>query len=122
MKPARAFLLLALSANAWSQNAIPEKPNPLALADGRITFGIEDQTRFEYRENNFDFNSALGTVNDDAWLLNRFRLNLKLQPTPWLTFFAEGQDLSHRSPDELLPAAVVAGQERYLVVGAIAGG
>ncbi len=92
MKPARAFLLLALSANAWSQNAIPEKPNPLALADGRITFGIEDQTRFEYRENNFDFNSALGTVNDDAWLLNRFRLNLKLQPTPWLTFFAEGQD------------------------------
>lgn len=56
--------------------------------------------------------SLAGTLRDPRTGLRR----------PFIRFFAEGQDLSHRSPDELLPAAVVAGQERYLVVGAIAGG
>jgi sulfur-carrier protein len=37
-------------------------------------------------------------------------------------FFACGQDLSNDAPDEPLPAAVAAGSEPYLVVGAIAGG
>ena len=37
-------------------------------------------------------------------------------------FFACGQDLSHESPDAPLPAAVVAGAEPFLIVGAMAGG
>ncbi len=37
-------------------------------------------------------------------------------------FFACGQDLSHESPDAPLPAAVVAGSEPFLIVGAMAGG
>jgi molybdopterin synthase sulfur carrier subunit len=37
-------------------------------------------------------------------------------------FFACEQDLSHDSPDALLPEAIVAGTEALLVVGAIAGG
>lgn len=37
-------------------------------------------------------------------------------------FFACGQDLSHESPDAPLPAAVVAGDEPFLIVGAMAGG
>jgi len=41
---------------------------------------------------------------------------------PFLRFFACAEDLSHRSPDEPLPAAVVAGAEPFLVIGAIAGG
>ena len=41
---------------------------------------------------------------------------------PFLRFFACETDLSHESPDAPLPAAVVAGSEPFLVVGAIAGG
>jgi hypothetical protein len=39
-----------------------------------------------------------------------------------IRFFACGQDLSHAPPDAPLPAAVVAGTEPYLIVGAMAGG
>ena len=41
---------------------------------------------------------------------------------PFLRFFACGQDLSNESPDASLPEAVAAGEEPYLVIGAIAGG
>jgi len=41
---------------------------------------------------------------------------------PFMRFFACGEDLSHASPDEELPEAVVCGDEAFLVVGAIAGG
>jgi len=37
-------------------------------------------------------------------------------------FFACGQDLSHEAADVLLPAAVAAGAEPFLIVGAMAGG
>jgi sulfur-carrier protein len=40
----------------------------------------------------------------------------------FVRFFACEQDLSHESPDAPLPAAVVAGTEPYLIVGAMAGG
>lgn len=39
-----------------------------------------------------------------------------------LRFFACEEDLSHDSPETLLPAAVVAGEEPLMIVGAIAGG
>ena len=39
-----------------------------------------------------------------------------------LRFFACEEDLSEESPDAPLPDAVIAGQEPYLIVGAIAGG
>ena len=41
---------------------------------------------------------------------------------PFLRFFACEEDLSHESPDALLPDAVVSGKEPLLIVGAIAGG
>jgi molybdopterin synthase sulfur carrier subunit len=40
----------------------------------------------------------------------------------FIRFFACEQDLSHEPPDDPLPAAVAAGTEPYLVVGAMAGG
>jgi len=83
-----AALALQLSTHAQTVAA----PNPLSFADGRVVFGIEDQTRFEYRDNNFDFNSGLRTINDDSWLLNRLRLSMQLKPTEWLTFYIQGQD------------------------------
>jgi hypothetical protein len=41
---------------------------------------------------------------------------------PFVRFFACEQDLSHQSPDEVLPDAVARGKEPLLIVGAIAGG
>ena len=53
-----------------------------------------------------------GTVRDHATQRRR----------PFLRFFACEQDLSHERPDALLPEAVAAGDEPFLIVGAIAGG
>lgn len=44
------------------------------------------------------------------------------QRRPFIRFFACEQDLSHESPDALLPEEVAAGRETYLIIGAIAGG
>ena len=40
----------------------------------------------------------------------------------FIRFFACERDLSHEQPDAPLPAAVVAGDEPLLIVGAMAGG
>ena len=40
----------------------------------------------------------------------------------FVRFFACEQDLSHASPDALLPDAVATGEEPFLIVGAMAGG
>ncbi len=40
----------------------------------------------------------------------------------YVRFFACQKDLSDASPDELLPEAVRAGEEPFLVVGALSGG
>ena len=40
----------------------------------------------------------------------------------FLRFFACEEDLSHAPPDAPLPEAVAAGEEPFLIVGAIAGG
>jgi molybdopterin synthase sulfur carrier subunit len=44
------------------------------------------------------------------------------QRRAFLRLFACEQDLSHESPDTLLPDAVATGKEPLLVVGAMAGG
>ena len=44
------------------------------------------------------------------------------QRRAFIRFFACEQDLSHERPDAPLPAAVAAGAEPYLIVGAMAGG
>ena len=53
-----------------------------------------------------------GTIRDHVTLRRR----------PFLRFFACEEDLSHDPPDTILPAAVAAGDEPFLVVGAMAGG
>jgi hypothetical protein len=40
----------------------------------------------------------------------------------FIRFFACEQDLSHESPDALLPDDVASGKQPFLVIGAIAGG
>ena len=53
-----------------------------------------------------------GTMRDHGTLRRR----------PFIRFFACSEDLSHASPDALLPEAVANGTEPFLVIGAIAGG
>jgi molybdopterin synthase sulfur carrier subunit len=53
-----------------------------------------------------------GTIRDQATHKRR----------PFVRFFACEQDLSHESPDALLPDAVAAGAEPFLIVGAMSGG
>lgn len=53
-----------------------------------------------------------GTIRDHATRKRR----------PFVRFFACEEDLSHEPPDALLPDAVVAGTEPFIVVGAMAGG
>jgi molybdopterin converting factor small subunit len=53
-----------------------------------------------------------GTIRDHVTLKRR----------DFLRFFACEEDLSHESPDALLPEAIAAGREPLLVIGAIAGG
>ncbi len=40
----------------------------------------------------------------------------------FIRFFACNEDLSHDSPDDLLPQDVISGREPLIVLGAIAGG
>ena len=55
-------------------------------------------------------------------LAGTIRDQVTQQRRPFLRFFACGEDLSHESPDALLPGAVASGGEPLLVIGAIAGG
>jgi hypothetical protein len=55
-------------------------------------------------------------------LRGTIRDQVTLQRRPFVRFFACSEDLSHDSPDKLLPEAVAEGREPLLLVGAIAGG
>jgi sulfur-carrier protein len=44
------------------------------------------------------------------------------QRRPFVRFFVCEEDLSHESPDALLPEAVASGAEPFYIIGAIAGG
>ena len=55
-------------------------------------------------------------------LRGTIRDHVTQQRRPFLRFFACEEDLSHELPDAPLPDAVAAGDEPFLVVGAMAGG
>jgi hypothetical protein len=55
-------------------------------------------------------------------LRGTIRDHVTLERRPFLRFFACKQDFSHESPETLLPEAVAAGTEPFLIIGAVAGG
>jgi hypothetical protein len=55
-------------------------------------------------------------------LRGTIRDHVTQQRRAFVRFFACGEDLSHESPDRLLPEAVLNGVKPLLIVGAIAGG
>jgi sulfur-carrier protein len=55
-------------------------------------------------------------------LRGTIRDHVTLERRPFLRFFACQEDVSHESPDALLPESVAAGKEPLMIIGAIAGG
>jgi sulfur-carrier protein len=53
-----------------------------------------------------------GTIRDHVTLKRR----------PFIRFFACKEDLSNEPPETVLPKPIVAGEEPFLIIGAIAGG
>lgn len=102
-----AMALLAACGIGLAGDPAPSK-NPKAVVQPQpgpdlVTFDFQERLRFEVRENNFDFNDSLSTVNDDSWLLQRARLGIKLQPTEYLTFYVQGQssfEIGSERPNE----------------------
>ena len=88
-----AALLLANAVLAGEPGkASPKNPVTPPAPPSPFIYDFELKARFEYRENNFDFNSANDALTDDSWLLYHARLGLGWQPTPWFKIYAQGQD------------------------------
>jgi hypothetical protein len=50
------------------------------------------------------------------------REHVTLKRRPRVRFFAAGEDVSHASPDAVLPASIASGAQAFMIVGAISGG
>jgi hypothetical protein len=94
----RPFSALAGEALIDAKSTLPPPPvekkeaNPLCFLDGKICFDLQERFRWENRNNNFDFNSAVDSLTDDNWFLNRFRLGVAIKPVDWLKLYAQTQD------------------------------
>jgi hypothetical protein len=103
MRTANAIPAILLAACCFAGSAFAGPPpapplqpappaNPLSFFDGKITFDLQERLRWEDRDNNYDFNSAVNALTDDNWFLNRLRIGLLLKPVDWLKIYAQGQD------------------------------
>jgi hypothetical protein len=94
--------------------ALPAHLRTLARVDGEVQLDV--QGRVTQR-------SVLDALESRYPMLRgTIRDHVTQQRRAFVRFFACQEDLSHESPDAPLPAAVAAGSEPLLVVGAMAGG
>jgi molybdopterin synthase sulfur carrier subunit len=93
---------------------LPQHLRTLARVDGEVTLDVKGEVtqRAVLDALEARYPMLRGTIRDHVTLKRR----------PFVRFFACDQDLSHESPDALLPNAVVMGAEPFLIVGAMAGG
>lgn len=94
MKPAPSLVVLC--------SLFISLPAARAEEPERWKFTWENMNRLEVRENTFDFDDSIDSINDDAFLLNRFRIGILAQPSDWLQFYVQGQDsreLGSKRPD-----------------------
>ncbi len=93
---------------------LPAHLRTLAHVDGEVELEVEGPVTLRSVLDALEARYPVlrGAIRDHATLKRR----------PFLRFFACEQDLSHESPDTLLPDAVVKGTEPFLIVGAMAGG
>lgn len=55
-------------------------------------------------------------------LRGTIREHVTLKRRPKVRFFADGEDVSHESPDAELPGSIASGEKPFMIVGAVAGG
>lgn len=73
--------------------AITKKESEIgSYYEGKLKLSIQERLRFEYRENNFDFDRSQNAVTDDTFLLQRVRLGITALPSAGLKLMLEGQD------------------------------
>ena len=94
--------------------ALPQHLRTLAGVDGDVTLDLEGPTTISALLDELEARHPVlcGTIRDHVTHHRR----------AFVRFYACEQDLSHVSPDVLIPAAVMTGTEPFLVVGAMAGG
>jgi molybdopterin synthase sulfur carrier subunit len=93
---------------------LPTHLRRLAQVDGEVTVEVVGPVTQRSVLDALESNHPVlrGTIRDHGTLRRR----------AFVRFFACEEDLSHASPDDPLPSAVAAGDEPFLVVGAMAGG
>ena len=93
---------------------LPAHLRTLARVEGEVTLAIDgavtQRAILDALETRFP--TLRGTVRDHVTLKRR----------GFVRFFVCGDDVSLEAPDAALPAAVAAGEEPFMVVGALAGG
>lgn len=95
MKPAAALAFVTtilLSHGQAGQSTPATASQPLSFWDGKLTFDLEERIRIEVRDENFDFDDRTNSPTDDGWLLQRFRIGVKITPLSWLALNAQAQD------------------------------
>jgi hypothetical protein len=50
------------------------------------------------------------------------REHVTMKRRPRVRFFADGEDVTHDSPDTELPDSIASGNRPFMIVGAVAGG
>jgi hypothetical protein len=93
---------------------LPIQLRRLARVNGEVLLNVQGQP-------------TLGSVLDALeagypMLQGTVRDHVTQQRRPIVRFYACGEDLSHQPVDTPLPEAVAAGDEPFLIVGAMAGG
>jgi len=93
---------------------LPAHLRTLARVDGEVAVHVQEPV-------------TLGAVLDAVearypMLRGTIRDHVTRERRAFVRYFACEQDLSHDSPDTLLPGQVASGTEPFLVVGAMAGG
>ena len=93
---------------------LPFHLRTLARVDGEVVLDVEGEVtqRAVIDALEARYPTLRGTIRD----------HVTHQRRPFLRFHACEQDLSHESPDDLLPDEVAAGTEPFQIVGAMAGG
>ena len=93
---------------------LPSHLRTLAKVDGEVQVDVQGQVTLRAVLDALESRYPMlrGTIRD----------HVTGQRRAFLRFFACGEDLSHESPDALLPNAVATGAEPLVVLGAIAGG
>ena len=93
---------------------LPLQLRRLAEVEGEVTLAIEGPATQRAVMDALEraYPALQGAVRDRSTQRRR----------PYVRFFACGEDLSHEAPDAPLPLAVTAGDEPFLIVGAMAGG